>query len=59
MSLLELLEWLLMDYVCLDFGGWENNEGGRGDITWELAADRIGIEHTSYYTESQHDSREY
>lgn len=58
-TMAELLEWLFMDLVCLDFAGWENNDGGRGDISWDIAEDRIEIEHTTYFTESSTELREY
>ena len=31
--------------------GFENNDGGEGSVTWDVAADRITIEHANFYTE--------
>lgn len=51
------VEDFLWDLLSQNEGGWENNDGGRGDITWDVNADKITIDHVQYYTESQ--SRQY
>lgn len=37
------------------YGGWENNEGGSGDLVFDVAANTCRLEHTTYYTESSTD----
>lgn len=32
--------------------GWENNDGGSGDVVFDVATNTCRLEHTSYYTES-------
>lgn len=39
------VENLAMDAVECRHGGWENNEGGRGSITLDIAGNRIEVEH--------------
>lgn len=51
------VEDFLWDLLNSQEGGWENNDGGRGDIKWDVNTDEISIDHTQYYTESQ--SRQY
>ena len=51
------VEDFLWDLLTAEEGGWENNDGGRGDIKWDVNTDKITIDHTQYYTESQ--SRQY
>ena len=53
----EEVEDFLWDLLSQNEGGWENNDGGRGDIIWDVNTDEISIDHTQYYTESQ--SRQY
>ena len=31
--------------------GFENNDGGEGTVTWDIAADRIDVDHANFYTE--------
>lgn len=33
-------------------GGWENNDGGSGEVTFDVKKGSIHIEHHDYYTES-------
>ena len=30
--------------------GFENNDGGEGTITWDMASDRINVDHADFYT---------
>ena len=53
----EEVEDFLWDLLTQNEGGWENNDGGRGDIKWDVNTDEITIDHVQYYTESQ--SRQY
>ena len=32
--------------------GFENNDGGQGDLAWDIASDKINITHHQFYTES-------
>lgn len=47
----------LWELLTTKEGGWENNDGGRGDIKWDVNTDDISIDHVQYYTDSQ--SRQY
>ncbi|AVW90039.1 MULTISPECIES: DUF6878 family protein [Roseobacteraceae] len=33
--------------------GFENNEGGYGELTWSLEADKIDVSHSNRYIESE------
>lgn len=43
----ELMMLAVEDY----FGGWENNDGGEGEITLTVDDELLEIDHGSYYTE--------
>ncbi|WP_338333697.1 DUF6878 family protein [Acetobacter sp. LMG 32666] len=45
----EVLETLAMQYVAVEHCGWENNEGGSGDVTFDPVADTITVSHTENY----------
>ena len=47
-------------YDALDqtHGGWEINDGARGEIVWNLTTDLITIEHCAYYIEEHHTGTE-
>lgn len=45
----------LMHFVNNTHSGWENNDGGSGEIFWDLRSDTIKLEHSEYFT----DSRDY
>ena len=45
-------EDLLWDLLMSNESGFENNDGGRGEISWDLVEDTIVINHTNFYTES-------
>jgi hypothetical protein len=49
----EVLETLAMECVAADHDGWENNEGGSGDVTFDPVADTITVSHTENYIASQ------
>jgi hypothetical protein len=38
--------------------GFENNDGGEGELTWNIEADKITIEHANFYTERDEHSWE-
>ena len=44
-------------YGCLEqtHPGWENNDGARGEFTFDVAQRCITLNFTGYYTESWHD----
>ena len=50
-------ENFLWDILTSSEGGWENNEGGRGKVTWNVNDDKICVNHTQYFT--QETSREH
>lgn len=43
---------LLMTFLSSVEGGWENNDGGRGTITWDLRVDTVMIDHSEYVMET-------
>lgn len=45
----EVLETIAMQYVAIEHSGWENNEGGSGDVTFDPVADTITVSHTENY----------
>lgn len=48
-----VLETLAMQYVAVEHSGWENNEGGSGDVTFDPVADTITVSHTENYIASE------
>jgi hypothetical protein len=48
----EALSDFAMAAVYLRHGGWENNEGGCGNVMFDTATGVVRIEHTAYFTES-------
>ena len=38
--------------------GFENNEGGSGELCWSVNDDSITIEHSTYYTAAEHSRHE-
>lgn len=47
------IEDFLWDLLVQEEGGWENNNGGRGEIKWDVNTDEITIDHTQYVTSSE------
>ncbi len=47
--------------IFLDFlpSGFENNDGGQGDITIEVQAGTVMVEHQQNYVEHSHSDREF
>lgn len=39
-------------------GGWENGEGGRGEVTFDLVEGRILIDHANRFIDEEHSSYE-
>jgi hypothetical protein len=44
LGLREAIEGLCYDYLERAYGGWENNDGGFGDFTFDVAARQIDLE---------------
>lgn len=55
----EEAEDFLWDLLVSYEGGFENNEGGCGEIRWDLVEDKITIDHTEFFTESNERSHEF
>lgn len=55
----DVLETLAMQYVAVEHGGWENNEGGSGEVTFDPAADAIMVSHTENYIATEDFSHTY
>ena len=36
-------------------GGWENSDGASGSVIFECPGDTVRIEHTTYFTDSDHE----
>ncbi|MBO1326198.1 hypothetical protein K2X14_14595 [Acetobacter sp. TBRC 12305] len=45
----EALETMAMQCVAREHGGWENNEGGNGSVTFDVQRSQILVEHTENY----------
>lgn len=43
------LESMAMQCVAREHGGWENNEGGNGSVTFNVPHGQIMVEHTENY----------
>ena len=39
--------------------GYENNDGGQGDVTLDVAAMRVDVDHEENYTETRSSHEEY
>lgn len=57
-NLHRVLDMLFMSIVCSRHPGWETSGGGYGEITWRLAEDVIQVDHTTVFTDTEHDSFE-
>ena len=42
------------DVISGHYGGFENNEGGGGTVIWDVANDKITLEHYWYIQETDH-----
>jgi hypothetical protein len=54
MTLEDALDDFAMTSVSQHHPGWENNDGGEGCVTFDVAADTINLEHREFYTETSH-----
>ncbi len=43
-----------MEAVEDHHGGWENGDGGAGEVVFDCASEQVRIEHNDYYTESEY-----
>lgn len=44
-SIKQALEDFAWDLITSHYGGFENNEGGQGEIAWDVTADTITLDH--------------
>lgn len=50
----DALTEFVYDWLTLDHGGWENNDGASGECTINVTEGQFLLGHTSYYTESDY-----
>jgi hypothetical protein len=48
----EAIERLCYDYLSQEHGGWENNDGGYGNFTFDVAARTINLDFNARYSDS-------
>lgn len=53
-SLDESLRDFALNWVELHHGGWENNEGGDGEVSIDVAGNAFTLDHNACYTERDH-----
>lgn len=53
-SLEEALTEFVYDWLTLEHGGWENNDGASGECTINVTEGQFVLGHTAYYTESDY-----
>lgn len=53
-SLEEALHDFTLNWVELHHGGWENNEGGEGEVTIDVPGNAFTLDHNAFYTERDH-----
>ena len=51
-SLEDALTDFAMEAITTHHGGWENNDGGAGEVIFDCVEETVHIEHNDYYTES-------
>lgn len=39
--------------------GWENNDGAQGEFFWDIATDKITLDHGENYMQTEHYSHEF
>lgn len=54
-----VLDEFAMHLVESHHAGWENNDGGRGSVVFDVNSNEITVEHEEYYTESNTYSYSY
>jgi hypothetical protein len=55
----EAIQSLCWDYLEADHGGWEINDGASGTFTFNVATQKIHLEHHTYYTASEVSEAEF
>jgi hypothetical protein len=50
-ALTQKLEDFIWAMAYAQSPGFENNDGGEGELTWNVESDKIAIEHANFYTE--------
>jgi len=58
-TLREAIESLCYDYLTAEHGGWENNDGGFGAFTFNVAARTVELEFNDRYVEFQTTTHEF
>ena len=51
-SLRDAIEEICFDYLSQQHGGWENNDGGKGDFTFHVEDERIELDFNQFFTDS-------
>ena len=51
-TLRDAIEALCFNYLSHEHGGWENNDGGQGEFSFDVAAEQIDLEFEQFYTDS-------
>ena len=57
-KLIENIEEVLYDILENEVSGWEINDGGHGDIYWDIKPNKIKLCHHQCYTETIYNERE-
>lgn len=57
--LLTAIEEFCSDILWAEYGGWENNDGASGTFEIDVEEETVKLEIDSYFTSSDHDSKEY
>ena len=50
-ALIQNIQNFIWDMAYIQSPGFENNDGGEGELTWNIETDKIAIEHANFYTE--------
>jgi hypothetical protein len=58
-SLSDAIEHLCFDYLSQEHGGWENNDGGQGEFTFDVGERTIELDFDQFYTDSAHYSHTF
>lgn len=55
----DIIDNTAMQLATFDHAGWENNEGGGGEVEWDVVEQTISVEHYDYYVERTYASHQY
>ena len=58
-DLMERLDYFIWSLGYNRHPGFENNEGGDGDVSWNLTDDTIELDHADRYVSTNHSSYEF